>query len=200
MDTSSPVNFTLGLLMLCGLLFGLFASRFRFPRVAAYVAAGLVLSPDLMGKYVNITVDTWTQPLTTGALGIIAYLIGGSLTVRQARRIGKIIFGIALGQSLGAVVFVFVGLLLVLPDTATMPAWTLAMAFAAISATTAHISDHGTCRHHSRPASVSRQRSGFLDFAWRGGVRRCHRHYSFFNYAGNNHRPNTDIKLDSRLT
>ena len=137
MDTSSPVNLTLGLLMLCGLLFGLIASRFRFPRVAAYVAAGLVLSPDLLGKYVNITVDTWTQPLTTGALGIIAYLIGGSLTVRQARRIGKIIFGIALGQSLGAVVFVFIGLLLVLPDTATMPAWTLAMAFAAISATTA---------------------------------------------------------------
>jgi Kef-type K+ transport system membrane component KefB len=137
MDTSFPVNLTLGLLMLCGLLFGLFASRFRFPRVAAYVVAGLVLSPDLLGKYINITVDKWTEPLTAGTLGIIAYLIGGSITVQQARRIGKIIFGIALGQSLGAVLFVFIGLLLVLPDTINMPASYLALAFAAISATTA---------------------------------------------------------------
>jgi len=137
MDTSAPVNLTLGLLMLCGLLFGLFSSRFRFPRVAAYVVAGLVLSPDLLGTYINITVDKWTEPLTTAALGIIAYLIGGSITVAQARRIGRSIFSIALGESIGAAAFVYAGFMLIVSDSAGIPTAQIALAFAAMSATTA---------------------------------------------------------------
>ena len=137
MDTSLQVNFTLGLLILCGLLFGLFASRFRFPRVAAYVVAGLLLSPDLLGPYVGINIDKWTEPLTTVALGIIAYLIGGSITVAQARRIGRSIFSIALGESIGAAAFVFAGFMLIVSDSVTIPTAQIALAFAAMSATTA---------------------------------------------------------------
>lgn len=137
MDSSSPVALTLGLLMLGGLLLGLIASRVRFPRVAAYVVAGMLLSPNLLGRYFCVNIGNWTEPLTTGALGIIAYLIGGSITVAQARRIGKIIFSVAVGESLGAVFFVFGALSLTAPHIDGISLLHLALAFSAISATTA---------------------------------------------------------------
>lgn len=137
MDSLSLITSNLGLLMLSGLFFGLIASRLGLPRVAAYVIAGMVFSPDLLGNRLNFEVGLWAEALTTVALGIIAYLIGGSITAKQIQRMGKIIFGTALGESLGAVLFVFGALLLIAPDIVGITTFQMALAFAAIAATTA---------------------------------------------------------------
>lgn len=137
MDAISPITLNLGLLLLSGLIFGYIASRYNLPRVAAYVIAGIIFSPGLLGRLEWIEVGDWAAPLTTTALGIIAYLIGGSITLKQLRRSGWVIFSAAIGESLGAVLCVFVAFWLLLPDTYALSAVQLALVFAAIAATTA---------------------------------------------------------------
>ncbi len=132
----SLINLTLGLLILTGLLFGIFASRLGLPRVAAYVVAGMVFSPDFLGRIHGIGGGEWTEPLTTFALGIIAYLIGGSITLIQMKRMGRIIMGTTLGESFGAAIFVFIVMLLVAPQNEAFSITSLALAFAAVSAAT----------------------------------------------------------------
>ena len=127
----------MGLLVVSGLLLGLGASRLGLPRVVGYVAAGILFSPDLLGQVVPLAEAEWTEPLTTAALGIIAYLIGGSITVDQLRRMGTVIISSAMGESLGAVVAVF---LVVFPIALWMNAPTpllFALALATVAATTA---------------------------------------------------------------
>lgn len=124
----------LGLLVVFGLLLGLVASRFGLPRVAAYVVAGMVFSPGMLGEPLGIRVGAWAEPLTTAALGVIAYLIGGSMTTTQLRRTGKTIVGSTLGESFGAALVVFTAVLVVSPEVSDFPLPMLALAFAAIGA------------------------------------------------------------------
>lgn len=136
MDAISPITLNLGLLLLTGLIFGYMASRYNLPRVAAYVIAGMIFSPDLLGRFEWVDIGSWAVPLTTTALGIIAYMIGGSITIKQLRLSGRVLFCSAIGESLGAVICVFAAFWLVLPDTYAIPLVHLALAFAAIAATT----------------------------------------------------------------
>jgi Kef-type K+ transport system membrane component KefB len=137
-ETPTTIHLVLGVLLLAGLLLGLLASRLGLPRVAAYVIAGILFSPHLLGDRLGIRVGDWAEPLTTAALGIIAYLIGGSITAGQLRRTGRVILGSTLGESLGAALAVTGAMLLILPDTvAGVPALMLAPVFGAIAAPTA---------------------------------------------------------------
>jgi Kef-type K+ transport system membrane component KefB len=137
MNSFSLIPLNLGIFMLSGLFFGLLASRLGLPRVAAYVIAGMIFSPDLLGNRLNIEVGPWAEPLTTVALGIIAYLIGGSITAKQIQKMGKIVLGTALGESLGAVLFVFCALMLLASDKVGITTFQMALAFAAIATSTA---------------------------------------------------------------
>ena len=100
-----------------------------------YVCAGVLFSPDLLGRYIHI--DGWSDPLTQAALGIIAYLIGGSMTIDQIKRLGRSILSIALFESLGAALLVFVAVLLFAPAIIGVDGLTLALIFAAVSVSTA---------------------------------------------------------------
>lgn len=51
MDAISPITLNLGLLLLSGLILGYIASCYNLPRVAAYVIAGIIFSPDLLGRF-----------------------------------------------------------------------------------------------------------------------------------------------------
>jgi Kef-type K+ transport system membrane component KefB len=138
MHSFTALYLILGSLLLAGLLAGLGASRFGFPRVVAYVISGMLFSHSLLGGVLNISVGEWAEPLTTVALGIIAYIIGGSITIRQLRRTGRVILGSMLGEALGAVLMVFVAVLLVVPGRIDgLSGIHLALAFGAIAASTA---------------------------------------------------------------
>ena len=126
----------LGLLLLSGLFAGQIANKFSIPRVAAYVFVGALFSPEFLGHYFHGTSDDWSEPLISIALGIIAFIIGGSITTGQLKRVGKSMIGIALGESLGAMAMVFLGFMIVAPQLDGIPAISIALAFAAISATT----------------------------------------------------------------
>jgi len=127
----------IGLLLLSGLFSGQLASRFGIPRVAAYVLTGTLFSSEILGRHFNISTDQWSQPITQVALAIIAFIIGGSITSAQLKRMGKSIIGIALGESLGAAIAVFLALILLAPALGSIPLFSIALIFSAISTTTA---------------------------------------------------------------
>ncbi|GAB4293811.1 MAG: cation:proton antiporter [Methylophaga sp.] len=104
---TASIFLNLGLLLVTGLLFSLLAARFNLPRIAFYVLAGLLWSPDLLGGFFNLQLGNWTAVLTDTALALIAYLIGGSMTTSQLKRLGNTIVFCTLGEVFGAVVLVF---------------------------------------------------------------------------------------------
>jgi len=63
MDPSSTIQMVLGLLLLSGLLLGLVAARFGLPRVAAYVLAGMLFSPSLLGGLLGVHVKRESEAL-----------------------------------------------------------------------------------------------------------------------------------------
>lgn len=138
MNVFYQVHLILGLLLLAGLLLGFVALRFGIPRVAAYVVAGVLFSEPLLGGVLGFRIGLWAEPLTAFALGIIAYLIGGSLTIGDLRRTGKIILGTVMAESFTAGLLVALLLLFVLPaELYGVPALNLALIFGAIAVTTA---------------------------------------------------------------
>ncbi|MDH3603005.1 MAG: cation:proton antiporter, partial [Candidatus Tectomicrobia bacterium] len=111
---------------------------FGWPRVAAYVVAGMAFSPALLGGWLDLTVEDWAEPLTTMALGIIAYVIGGSLTLTQVRRTGKLIVSATIGAMVGSMLLVLIALLFWLPGSVNgIATLHLALAFSVIASTTA---------------------------------------------------------------
>lgn len=131
----SSLFLNLGLLMTTGLLFSLIAAHFKLPRIALYALAGLIWSPDLLGGVLGLQPGPWSESVTACALALVAYLIGGSVTAKQLKKLGKTILFCTFGEVVGAAVFVFVVVAFFLsgqPD-----ALLLASALAVLAASTA---------------------------------------------------------------
>ena len=133
--SASPI-LMLGLLLVSGLLLSLLASRINMPRIAAYALAGLIWSEDLLGGYLGLNMTEWSYSLTNIALAIIAYTIGGSVTMDQLRRLGKVITFCTVGESLGAVLAVTLAIYIYQPNIEG-PVWVLALILGVLAATTA---------------------------------------------------------------
>jgi len=127
----------IGLLLGCGLFIGRVASYYGFPRVAAYLLVGIAFSPGLLGDVIGFHIDDGVDRLTTGALGIIAFLIGGSITIKQLQRLGKVILGATVGESFGAWLFVSTTIGLLLADRDIEQALPVALAFGVLAISTA---------------------------------------------------------------
>ncbi|MCX4186257.1 cation:proton antiporter [Methylophaga sp. OBS4] len=133
---NSSVLLVLGLLLVTGLLLSLLAARTNTPRIAAYAVAGLLWSPDLLGGWLGLDMTSWSGPLTDSALAIVAYLIGGSVTATQLRRLGKTIVFCTAGEVIGAVVLVTVSIWWLMSGQTT-DALLLAVVLGTLAASTA---------------------------------------------------------------
>jgi len=127
----------IGLLLLIGLFAGQLISKWNLPRVVAYVLVGVLFSSDFLGQFFPSNSVEIVRPLTDISLNIIAFIIGGSVTLLQLQRMGKSMLGIAFFEAIGAMLLVFFAILLFIPQIAGVSAISLALAFAAISSTTA---------------------------------------------------------------
>lgn len=139
--------------MICGLAFGRVANHFGLPLIVGYVLTGVLFSPDLLGKHIEL--NSWSDALTQAALGIIAYLIGGSMTIEQIKRLGRIILSVAVFESLGAALLVFAAVLLLVPAIAGVDELTLALIFAAVSVSTAPASTVAVLHQYNARGPVS---------------------------------------------
>lgn len=95
----------LGILLIAGYLGGQAAKYIRAPRITGYLVAGIALSPSFTGILDRLQVEALLDFVSTLALAVIAFAIGGSLQVATVRMLGKPILWISLTQALGAMFF-----------------------------------------------------------------------------------------------
>ncbi|HIH98548.1 MAG TPA: hypothetical protein HA346_06065 [Thermoplasmata archaeon] len=108
---------SIGIIIVVGFFGGVLARKVKFPRVTGYIVIGILLSPSLWSLLglSPIVPQKWIigeagnpglTPITDIALGIIAYLVGGSLRLKDLRQLEKTIIWIVPFQAFGAWILV----------------------------------------------------------------------------------------------
>ncbi|MEJ2201934.1 MAG: cation:proton antiporter [Desulfuromonadaceae bacterium] len=104
-----------GLLLLLSFLGGRIANRLRFPRVTGYLVAGILLGPSVAGVFPATVVQQDLGFITSMALAVIAFSIGGSLHLGRLKRVGGQILWVTLAEASGAFLLTTLVLTLGLP-------------------------------------------------------------------------------------
>ena len=128
--------FYLGVILLASLLMGKLTKLAKLPNVTAYLVAGLIIGPSVTNFVPSNALDDLSI-LSEIALGFIAFTIGTQFQFSYFKKVGSKPIIIAIFESLFAVLFVFVGLLvygLIKGDSHAVP---FALALSAIAAATA---------------------------------------------------------------
>lgn len=99
----------LGIAMAVGLAATRLIKLIKLPNVTAYLVAGLIIGPSVLGILSKENVESM-EVLVTLALGFIAFSIGGEFKLDSLKRLGKNITVITFVQAIGAVVVVFLAL------------------------------------------------------------------------------------------
>ena len=105
------VLFYAGVLIATGLLFGKLAKYVRLPNVTGYIVGGLLVGPSIL-NIVKKTSFASLELVSVVALGFIAFSIGNELKLSYFKRVGTKPIVIAVMESVFAVVFVFVALII----------------------------------------------------------------------------------------
>ncbi|MBA7499187.1 MAG: sodium:proton antiporter [Clostridia bacterium] len=95
-----------GVLVIAGFFGGLVAKKIRYPRISGYIIVGMLLSPSVLNVIPSQLIKEDLSVITDIALGVVAYLIGGSLSIERLKKLGKNIVTITPFQALGAWIFV----------------------------------------------------------------------------------------------
>ena len=101
---------SLGIAMAAGLLFTRIIKLVKLPNVTAYLIAGLLIGPSVIGLVGEDAVQSFNI-IVTLALGFIAFSIGGEFKIDTLKRLGKKVTVITAVQAGGAVLVTFVVLL-----------------------------------------------------------------------------------------
>jgi len=96
----------IGILVIAGFFGGLAARKIKFPTISGYIIIGMLLSPSILNIIPEELISGRLSVITDVALGIIAYLVGGSLNLKRLKKIGKSIILITPFEAAGAWVFV----------------------------------------------------------------------------------------------
>jgi len=110
----------IGIITVIGFLGGRVAERLRFPRITGYIIIGILLSPSVLNVISGATIEN-LGIITDVALGIIAFLIGGSLRLESMRKLGRSIAWITPFESLSAWLLVTLLLAFLGPRILTIP-------------------------------------------------------------------------------
>ena len=108
--------FYIGIAVFTGLIFGKLVKLIKLPNVTGYLIGGLIIGPSVLGKLgINIIPENAIEELgyfSDIALGFIAFTIGTNFQFDYFKRVGVKPIVIAIFESLFAVVFVFVALVI----------------------------------------------------------------------------------------
>ena len=101
----------LAIMIFAGMFCGRMAKHIRLPNVTGYLVAGLLIGPSVFGLLSTDFLDT-INIISTVALGFIAFSIGNEFKISYFKRVGVAPIVIACMESLIAVVFVVLGLII----------------------------------------------------------------------------------------
>lgn len=107
----APMLLTVGAIFLAGLLADLLGRHTPLPRVTLLLLAGVLVGPSVLNLLPPFT-ERWFPVLTNIALAMVGFLIGGQLTPKTLRRLGRRVLVLSASKVLLASLFVGVGLLL----------------------------------------------------------------------------------------
>ena len=99
----------LGAILGAGLIGSLVSRKVGLPSITGYIIVGVLLGPSV-GGVMPAAVVADLDIITSIALGVIAYLIGGSLKLESLKGLGKSVGWVVPLESLGAWALVSVGL------------------------------------------------------------------------------------------
>ncbi len=88
-----------GLLIVVATIFGRLANVIRLPRVTGYLFAGILLGPSMANL---LSIDLVTQRLsliTDIALAIIAFSVGGAISIPELKKTGKALAFLTFSQA-----------------------------------------------------------------------------------------------------
>jgi Kef-type K+ transport system membrane component KefB len=121
----------IGAMLLLALLVKVFSRRLKIPEVTGDVLLGILLGGSVLNL---LSADHLTRlgPISTVALGIIAFMIGVELKLDVLKRLGRPIFFIVVFESLGAFALVLVTQMLFFPHSVNQ-----ALLLGAVAAATA---------------------------------------------------------------
>jgi len=91
-----------------GLLIGKGTHLMKITGIVGYITAGILIGPEVLG-IINLS-SVEIETMTNVALGFVAFIIGGELTISLLRKMGKSIIAIIIGESIGAFFIVFIGI------------------------------------------------------------------------------------------
>jgi len=132
--------FAIAILLLIGYFGGRLARRIRLPEVTGYILMGILIGPSCLRLIPQPILEKELDPVVDVTLGIIAFSIGGSLSLTQIKRFGKGITWITFMQSLGAFLLVVFSMSLTAPSIFHFPLSTIfpfALVLGAIASATA---------------------------------------------------------------
>jgi Kef-type K+ transport system membrane component KefB len=143
-EKSMEQLFSLSIAMMAGLLMSRVAKVLKLPAVTAYLVAGILVGPYVLGQFgirglgfVSSDNVKEYSIFCDVALGFIAFDIGNEFRVSQIRKIGRQATVIAFTQALSAtflVDLVLIALHFIMPDTVTLQ---MALVLGAIATATA---------------------------------------------------------------
>ena len=145
MSETARILLTLSIALLSGLLLSRLAKKLELPAVTAYLIAGVLIGPYLLGSLgIGFNSDTNSPEhysiVCDLALGFIAFAIGNEFRLSQLKKIGKQATVIGIFQAVFTTIVVDIALSFILPEgmlpipaaiilgavaTATAPAATL---------------------------------------------------------------------------
>jgi Kef-type K+ transport system membrane component KefB len=106
----------IGLMLIVGLVFSKLAKLVRLPNVTGYLVGGLIVGPVLNLLGVNFLSENTVEEMamiSQIALGFIAFTIGTDFRLSYFKRVGARSLIIATFESLGAIIAVFIVLVLI---------------------------------------------------------------------------------------
>src|SRR5690606_13650276 len=95
----------LGIILITGLVAGKVVNRLKLPAVTGYLLIGLLLGPSVFNLISEETITVLT-PINSIALSLIAFSIGGALSLYEIKKCGKSVMVITMTQAMGAYLFV----------------------------------------------------------------------------------------------
>ena len=101
----------LAIMIFAGMFCGRMAKHIRLPNVTGYLVAGLLIGPSVFGLLSDGFLDT-IGIISDVALGFIAFSIGNEFKLSYFKRVGTAPIVIACFESLFAVLFVVLGLII----------------------------------------------------------------------------------------